>query len=1335
MEKSLSLCERWISWERRVAATLCENSRDLKLRSSTLVIEMYKLTPMSFSPCERRVQLLGNGQYSVMLTDAGGGYSHWRDAAITRWREDPTCDDWGSFILLRDLTSGDVWSPTRQPFGEAPGTRDEAFDAGSAMFQCEQGGLTTTLHVAVDSGHPAEIRRVSLHNSGGVARDIELTSYSELVLGPANADATHPAFAKLFVQTHWEQGDQVLLATRRKRSPEDGDIWAAHFISGNLEGADAALEYETDRASFLGRCNDLAHASALQPGIALSNTVGTVLDPIFSLRTRVRVDAGATVHADFWTLAASSREQALAVAHELRCADAGTRAIAAMATREFDDSGNCEALLAPLLYADSRWRSMPEIMRQGSGGAPVLWARGISGDHPILVLRIADAPGCAAARTLLDAQRHWQHNWLGVDMVLLNIARGDDATRLQAQLEALQQSHSGESGDVAKAEVFVLREDELDDVFQNGLATAARAVLVADGENWKPVRGTNDVAPEVRARLPASSLEQGTSRVQDDAWSPMFPAAADPGVVEFDNGIGGFIGDGREYRIVLEDTARTPSPWINVVANPDFGFIASAEGGGYTWSRNSQQSPLTPWPNDPVTDAPSEILYVRDDESGALWTAAAGPIRVKEARYEIIHGKGWTRCSHRAHDIGVDLMQFVPVADSIKLSRLRLQNQSGRTRTLSVTGYVRWALGPNGANTAPFVSTSMDAATGALFACNRWRQEFADRVAFIDFNGTQTSYTGDRGKFLGRHGRLEAPLALSSREALPGCVGAGLDPCGALQTSVTLGPGQAVELVFSLGDAASVDDARALVRRYREADLDAVLADATRLWDDVLDTVQVKTPDRAMDIMLNDWLPYQTLGCRLWGRSAYYQSSGAYGFRDQLQDVMALCVSRPDLAREHIVRSAGRQFPEGDVQHWWLPPSGQGIRTTMSDDRLWLPYVAAHYVLTTSDASVLEECIPFLQGEMLKDAQHEAFFKPGTSEQTASLYEHGARAIDVSLELGEHGLPLIGTGDWNDGMNRVGIQGKGESVWLAWFLIATIDAYVGFAESRNDAARAKRWRQHATRLRATTEDTGWDGAWYRRGYYDDGTPLGSAGSLECRIDMIAQSWSAIAAAADHAHVASAMDAVQEQLLHPADGVALLFTPPFDDGPTDPGYIKGYPPGLRENGGQYTHGALWSVFAFARLGQGERAASLFDLLNPVHHSDSPEKREDYKVEPYVACADVYSVAPHIGRGGWTWYTGSAGWLYRAGLEAILGFGLRGETLLMNPCIPAEWKGFRIIYRHRGTRHVIEVENPRHVQRGVVSSTFDGDAVAGAPGCIELCDDGKTHHWTLTMGDVQ
>ena len=1304
--------------------------------------------PPSPTDAAPRVQLLSNGRYSVMLNAAGSGYSNWRDFAVTRWREDPVGDGWGSYLLLRDEESGKVWSAGPQPCGIEADVYTATLSDGHVGITQRHGMLTTTLDVAVACDRDVELRRVTLANHGEGPREITLTSYAELVLGPAAADAAHPAFSKMFVQTEWVGQGRSLLATRRRRAPAEAEVWAAHVavVEAHDEGT---CEFETDRMRFLGRGHTLRHARAMQAGASLSNTSGCVLDPVFSLRRRVRVAPGASVRVAFWTALADSRAAVLALVQTLRadgaCAQvlAGSMAHAiAEQARLGIDAVQAERfghLASALLYAGSRLRAPTKVLERGRGGAPVLWSCGISGDRPIVLLRIGAESGLARVHEVLLAQRYWQSKRLGVDVVLLNTA-GSGGDPLQAALNERAQAQNAclkAEPDAVPVAVFALRDSTLSDALRAGLATAARIVL--DAADGLPDPASGDRAVDPAASVPTAVDPSPTSQAaaNDAVSAPSIPHTPR----EFDNGTGGFIESGRAYAITLDGDRCTPAPWVNVIANPGFGFLVSAEGGGYAWSLNSQQNPLMPWPNDPVSDTPHEVLYLRDEDSGELWSATALPIRVPAATYSVQHGKGWSRFTHAAHGIEVALLQFVPPADSVKLSRLCLRNRSARTRHVSITGYVEWALGANGSVTAPFVVTSRDAETGALFARNAWRAEFGERVAFIDLGGRQRSCTGDRLEFLGRHGAVDRPVALTGSIPLSGCVGAGLDPCGALQASIELAPGERIEIVFMLGDAASRAEAQALIGKYRTADLDAVLRDVRAQWDAVLDTVQVRTPDRAMDILLNDWLLYQALGCRLWARTAYYQASGAYGFRDQLQDVMALCVTRPDIAREHVLRAAARQFVQGDVQHWWLPPSGQGIRTRISDDRLWLAYVASHYVAVTADAAVLDENVPFLDGAAIKAGAADAFYQPGIASEHGSLYEHAARAIDSSLTLGAHGLPLIGTGDWNDGMNSVGAQGRGESVWLAWFLLATIKACAPWADARGESARAASWRTCATALRGVLESAaGWDGAWYRRGYYDDGTPLGSHESQECRIDTIAQSWSLISGAADPGHAAQAMAAVEKYLVLHDDRIALLFTPPFDRTPLNPGYIKGYPPGIRENGGQYTHGATWSIFACAMLGQGDRAGELFDILNPIRHSDTVEAVACYQVEPYVACADVYAVAPYVGRGGWTWYTGSAGWLYRAGLEAILGLHLHGDHLRISPCIPKSWPRYDIVYLHRGkqdivTRHEITVENPAGVHRGVIRMEFDGveQAISARDAArIPLREDARTHRVRIVLG---
>jgi cyclic beta-1,2-glucan synthetase len=1279
-----------------------------------------------------RTHLLSNGRYVIMITAAGSGYSRWRDIAVTRWREDVTRDCWGSYVFLRDARSGDVWSAGFQPSGAEPDSYEVAFSEGRAEIVRHDGTIMTTLEVAVSSEDDAEVRRVSITNLGSHVREIELTSYAEIVLAPHAADDAHPAFSKLFVETEFVADVGAIVATRRPGSPGASPAWAAHVavVEGETVGD---VEFETDRARFLGRGRGIRTPVAVLHGSPLSNTVGAVLDPIFSLRCRVRVPARATARVAFWTLIAPSRETVLDLVdkhHGPMAFDRATTLAWTQAQVELQhlgigagDAHLFQRLANRVLYSDPTLRPSAEFLKRSGGAASLLWAHGISGDVPIILVRIEDANELELVRQLLLAHEYWRMKQLSVDLVILNERPASYAQDVQVSVEALVRAsrlRPNPTGDGVHGAIFVLRADLVSVAERNLLQAAARAVLVGH-------RGT--LAEQVRRMPGALPPPPPARRVSPTA--PSQPAAARP-ALEFFNGLGGFADNGREYVVILDGGKQTPAPWINVVCNPSFGFQTSVEGSGYSWSLNSQQNHLTPWSNDSVSDAPGEAIYVRDEDSGELWGPTALPIREEGSSYVARHGQGYTRFEHVSHGISLELLQYVPVDDPIKISRLKVTNRSGRARRLSVTAYVEWVLGASRSASSPFVVTEIDAETGAMLARNPWSIEFGRRVAFADLAGRQLSWTGDRTEFLGRNGTLDRPAALAGATPLSNRIGAGLDPCGALQTRLELAAGGTAEIVFLLGETASTAEAQSLLKTYRSTDLDAVLGAVVRLWDDALGAVQVTTPDRSMDLLLNRWLLYQTLACRVWARSAFYQASGAYGFRDQLQDVMALCVSKPALTREHLVRAAARQFTEGDVQHWWLPESGRGIRTRVTDDRVWLSYVVAHYVEVTGDLDVLDEMIPFLKGPALREGETDAFFQPTVSDERATLFEHCARALDQSLALGSHGLPLIGTGDWNDGMNQVGAQGKGESIWLGWFLHAALTGFARLADGRDQQERAANWLRHAAAVGEALERDGWDGDWYRRAYFDDGTPLGSASNDECRIDSIAQSWSVIARGANPIRSARAMEAVEKYLVRRDDGLVLLFTPPFDQTPHDPGYIKGYPPGIRENGGQYTHGAIWSVIAFAMLGDGDKSGELFSILNPINHATTPDAVHRYKVEPYVVCADLYSMPPHVGRGGWTWYTGSAGWLYRAGLEWILGFRLRGTTLLIDPCIARSWPGFAMKFRYRSAEYDISVENPHGVCRGVVLAELDGVALPGSQARIPLTDDAATHRVRIVLG---
>ncbi|HUB16280.1 MAG TPA: glucoamylase family protein [Acetobacteraceae bacterium] len=1275
--------------------------------------------------------LLSNGRYAVMLTAAGSGYSRWRGLAVTRWREDATCDDWGSYIFLRDVRSGDVWSAGDQPVGAEPGGYDVAFNEDRAEITRHDGTLTTTIEVLVSAEYDAEVRRISIANSGNRAREIDATSYAELVLAPQADDVAHPAFMKLFVATEYLATRGTLLATRRRRSPGEQEIWAAHLaiVDGEAVGRP---EVETDRARFLGRGRSIRTPIAVTDGQPLSGTVGTVLDPIFALRHRVRVAPGTSVRIAFWTMVAASREAVLDLVDKHRDSSAFERAATLAWTQaqvqlhhlgiDAGEAGLFQRIAGHLLYAGPALRPASGTILRGAGGQPGLWPMGISGDLPIVLLRIADIENLDIARQLLQAHQYWRMKQLAVDLVILNERASSYVQDLQIALETqvrTGQARTPVDEERRQGRVFVLQADLISSDARALLASVARVVLV----------GQRGSLADQLDRVPEPDE---TVRTRREPAKPLGSRPIAPPRLEFFNGVGGFADDGREYATTLGPGQVTPAPWVNVIANPAFGYHVSAEGSGFTWSVNSRENQLTPWSNDPVCDRPGEVFYLRDNDTGDLWCPTALPIRDNNATYVARHGWGYSLFEHTSHGITAELTQYVPLDDPIKISRLSLINTTRRMRHLSVTAYIDWVLGPSRGASAPFVTTAIDPETGALFARNPWNAAFGSRVAFADLAGRQSNWTGDRREFIGRNGTYERPAALADGAPLSNKVGAGLDPCGALGRSIVLPPNTRVEIVCFLGQAANTQDASALVAKYRKAELDEVLSEVRRHWDAVLGAVQVKTPDRTMDIMLNGWLLYQTLACRIWARSGFYQASGAYGFRDQLQDGMALVATRPAMTREHLLRAASRQFVEGDVQHWWLPHSGQGVRTRISDDRAWLAYAVAHYVRATADAAVLDEVVPFLEGQLLQECEHDSFFLPTVSDDIGTLFEHCARGLDASLKAGSHGLPLIGTGDWNDGMNRVGERGLGESVWLGWLLHAALNAFAPLADARGDNAHGATWRSHAGALQAALEREAWDGEWYRRAWFDDGSPLGSATDQECRVDSISQSWAAISGAADPGRAARAMAAVERELIRPLDGVALLFTPPFDNTAQDPGYIKGYPPGIRENGGQYTHAALWSVMAFAALGEGDKAAMLFSLLNPINHSRTRYDVHRYKVEPYVVAADVYGAAPHIGRGGWTWYTGSAGWMQRAGVESILGLRLEGDVLRLDPCIPKTWPHFEMTVRFRSAHYEVRVENPDGICRGVVAITVDGAAVGERPYALKMQDDGATHRVLVWLG---
>ena len=1302
------------------------------------------------------VALLGHLPYTIMVTHCGGGYSRYESLAVTRWRSDGCRDSTGQFCYLKDVGTGRVWSAGHQPVCAPADWQHAHLATDRVSFHRADGDIETRTEIAVVPEDSAEVRRVTVTNNGNETRALELTSYGELVLAPPDGDRAHPAFGNLFVETEWHAWCSAITATRRPRSSREQPIWCVHVVATGRELV-GEVTCETDRARFLGRGRSTRDPVALEQDGPLSMTTGAVLDPIFALRARVTLPPGQTASVAFTTLVATSRERAFELADRYRDPHAAQRALDLAWTANQAElrelglaptlAGVFQELAGQLFHGNAAMRAPQAELRRSNGSQPLLWANGLSGDWPILLATIDSADGLPTLREVLAAHRYWRLRGMTVDLVILNTLPPDYlqdlADRIAGAVYAL-----GDSGAVDRAGgVFLRRQDLLPLEQLRMLRATARVHIPCDGRPLgrimaSALQGEEPPTDDGEPPLPAEPREPDRDnagvvrvvrRIGARLLAPLAALASElveeaprrrhrPPVAVPDNGFGGLTPDG-DYEIRVAGDRVPPAPWANVIANPHGGFVVTERGGGFTWAESSYFYRLTPWHNDPVSDPVSEVVYLQDHETEELWSATPGPVGTQQ-EFTVRHGAGKSTFTGEHTGIATELTLGMADDAAVKIALLRVTNAGKRARRLTLTTFVEWNLGVLREHTQHQVRTTYDQLQQLLLARNTFDPQFAAWTAFHAISEPVIRHTGSRREFLGRNGTSASPAALKPGNLLQGTTGAGIDPCAALQAELELAPGESREVAILLGAAGTEAAARAAVEAYRDVRrARTALERSVAAWEQRLSVIQVRTPEPSFDAMLNRWTLYQALACRMWARSALYQSSGAYGFRDQLQDVMAFVYAEPALARGHLLRSAARQFIEGDVQHWWHPDSGRGVRTRFSDDLAWLPYVVDHYVRLTGDRSVLDEPVPFLRMRALEPDDHEIYDLPDITEERASLYEHCLRALRRACTTGMHGLPRIGSGDWNDGMNRVGVEGRGESVWLAWFLATTLRNFAPHAEARGDGETAAQFRRQADAYVAAVEADGWDGEWYRRAFFDDGTPLGSAGNVECRIDSIAQSWSVISGAGTPERQARAMRSLEQHLVDEQHRLLLLLTPPFDKTAQDPGYIKGYLPGVRENGAQYTHAALWAVLATALRGDGDRAFELFQMLNPLTHARTPAEVATYKVEPYVVAADVYPAAGQVGRGGWTWYTGSASWMYRVGLEGILGFCKRGDQLVLTPRAPAAWREFAIEYRHGRSRYNITLHNETGAPWGATAVTVDGVVVP--TGGIPLLDDGKRH----------
>ena len=1281
-------------------------------------VETATYAPLEADTPTPEVQLLSNGRYQVMVTNAGGGYSRWKDLAVTRWREDATRDNWGMFVYLRDAATDEFWSASHQPTLKRADHYAAMFSEGRAEFRRRDHDIETYTELVVSPEDDIELRRLRITNRSSRTRTLELTSYAEVVLALPAADATQTAFGNLFVQTEILPERHALLCTRRPRSVGEHTPWMFHLLSSNGSPVDQ-LSYETNRLRFTGRGRTLMAPQAVTDGGALSGSQGSVLDPIVAIRCRITLEAGQVATLDLVSGTADTREACMTLVGRYQDRHLADRVFDLASThsgvtlRQINaseaDAQIYRRLASSVLYAHSALRAEASVLLQNRRGQSGLWGYAISGDLPIVLLKIATSEHIELARQLIQCHAYWRLKGLSVDLVIWNEDHIGYRQRLQDQIMGLIATGSESHAIDRPGGIFVRSGEQISHEDRILLQSVARAII--DGNKGSLAE---QVSWQGLAEKKVARLMPNRKRALEASLPQRIAPRAD---LILTNPLGGFTPDGREYIITTNQAQMTPLPWVNVIANPGFGTVISESGLAYTWSENAHEFRLTPWCDDPVGSAGGEAFYLRDEDTGHFWSPTPLPKR-GHAPYVTRHGFGYSVFEHTEDGVRSELWVYVDLEEAVKFSVLKVTNLSGRRRRLSATGYVEWVLGDLRTKSALHTVTEIDASSGALFARNAYNTEFGGRVCFFDVDDNARTLTGDRTEFLGRNGSLGNPDALT-RVRLSGRIGAGLDPCGAIQVPFELDEGQSRELIFRLGAGQDLEQARALAQRMRHlGSARAARAKVHEYWTRTLGAVQVKTPDPAFNVLANGWLLYQTLACRLWARSGYYQSGGAYGYRDQVQDTMALAHSQPGMMRAQLLRAAERQYQEGDVQHWWHPPQGRGVRTRCSDDYLWLPLVTCHYVQTTGDTGVLDEQLHYLTGRLLNEDEESYYDLPGQSSDTGSLYQHCQRAIEQGLRFGERGLPLMGSGDWNDGMNLVGIHGKGESVWLGFMLYKVLLAFAKIANQRKDLVFADRCLHEAKLLQHNIDQYAWDGAWFRRAWFDDGVALGSAVNDECRIDSIAQSWSVLSGAGDPMRARQAMASLDKHLVRRDQGIIQLLDPPFDKSAMNPGYIKGYVPGVRENGGQYTHAAIWATMAFAELGDSQRAWELFNIINPVNHGNSAAAIARYKAEPYVVAADVYAIAPHTGRGGWSWYTGSAGWLYRLMLESLLGITRQGDQLHIKPCLPKDWPGYAVDYRFGNTVYRIEV-----IQRDVGENKIQLDGVALEGEGIPLVDDGR------------
>ena len=1363
--------------------------------------------------------LIGTVSFTTLITNSGSGYSFSDQIAVTRWRNDSTCENFGQWIYIRDSTIPKLFSASHMPVCAPYDHYDVEFTPDSAFFKRLDGDLSTWMRCTVSSAHRADLRLVTVRNLGKIPHTVDVITYAELVLQSMGADRQHPAFGNLFVQTEWQSHLNAIIAKRRPRAPNQPTLYCAHTVAlGRHTRLKQPVCFETSREKFLGRGSSIQYPWVLSRDeqgnelstsdsssdlpIGLSNSAGSVLDPILSLQLRVSIPPGGIVQLGFSTVLGGSLEEVLERSDYYGSLQNVKQAFSITSSEiheELDDLGisSSMAMLFQQLYSNTLTRhpslSNADKLFQVSIGQESLWSIGISGDYPIVLVLVESEDGLNAVSQLLLAHRYWRRRGVQIDLVILNSQPPTYLEDLQDHLMSLVHTWSDMTFIDKNGGVFLRRKSLVSEPLFQLLQAISRIVYFAEDQEikelqlrslednsyvailavdpWTPHSSglsrsfsssdlssplqhsfSVDLISAVRHEQQKNLARESGLLLESDEEDEIFTyggsidgresglslnRSLDPLIARDDllmfNGYGGLNPQNNSYVVEISKRILPPTPWVNIIAGPNGGTMVSESGGGYTWYDNSFFFRLTPWRNDFVLDTPGEVLYLRNDSTGEIWSPTPSPI-LHDSLYRVTHAPGYSTFEHEHQGLRSKLEVSISNDGATKVMMLSLRNLTQGLMQFTITSYVEWVLGQTRETVSQTVVTFYDSATTSLCSRNPYDSHYGKKVAFSWCSGFLSGFTCDRREFLGRCGTLSSPSALF-KSYLMEQTGAGLDPCAVRQVKISLPSNDERSIVLLLGTVGDVSELPEVIRPFATPRLALTHFERSQNeWHYRLQKIQCQTPSPSLNAMINTWSLYQCLSCRFWGRTALYQSGGGLGFRDQLQDIMALLYTEPTIARQHILTCSSHQFLEGDVQHWWHPHNSRGVRTRISDDLVWLPYVASIYSKITGDLSIWDEMQPFLEMRELSPHEEDLYDLPRVSTKQASLYQHCVLAIKRASTFGSHGLPLIGTGDWNDGLNNVGKGGKGESVWLAWFLCATLDLMIPLADQRSDTSNAETWRNTRSHY-ASAAEAAWDGEWYRRAYFDDGTPLGTSTATECIIDSISQSWSVISGVAMPIHAVQAIESAEKHLVMIDKKVIRLLTPPFDISIPNPGYIQGYIPGVRENGAQYTHAALWLVLANAKLGHGSRAFELLQIINPFTHGSDPPSINIYRGEPYVVAADIYAAPNLEGRAGWTWYTGSASWFYRVSVESILGLHQEGTKIRLDPCIPAHWEEFTLRYRSsHGCIYVFHVTNPSHVQSGILSVQLDGEIVDDLFIHLDLCSHAESDLSTLTSSSI-